>query len=322
MYPTKYLSALLLAALPLTATATEHSLADVNFTGPLITPNPNALPVGTLNVEPYLIHTKTSGLYDNDGNRFHTDSSTRQWQVAVPVSYGITERLTGQLTLSGVHAYANQKHTAGIRMGDTNLRFSYLLQAPNEDGTRPAFAVAVAQRLPTGSYHRLDTNPLNGSGSGAHRTTLSLLGQQIVWMPNGRPLRWRAQVTWSPVPARVNLVGTSVYGTHQDFRGSVRPGHTFGATVAAEYSVDSRWVLVMEAAWNRVGRSTLHGNALADGTPAFSSRSPFQSDFSLAPAVEYNISSTVGVIAGVQFNIAGRNTASYVSPQAAINMVF
>ncbi|TCV93303.1 outer membrane putative beta-barrel porin/alpha-amylase [Luteibacter rhizovicinus] len=320
MYPKKYLPALLLIALPMSATA-EHSLDGVNFTGPLITPNPNALPVGVFNVEPYLIHTKTTGLYDSHGDRHRTDSSTRQWQVALPISYGVSERLTAQVTLNAVHAYTEGRHSSGTRMGDTSLRFSYLLQAPNADGTRPAFAVAVAHRFPTGDYHRLDTNPLNGTGSGAQRSTLSFLGQQVVWMPNGRPLRWRANVSWSPVPPKVDVNGTSVYGTETDFRGTARPGHSLSASAAVEYSVDSRWVLVMEAAWSHAGVTSVTGRRMP-GLAAESFHSPTQSDWSLAPAVEYHISPTIGIIAGVQFNIAGRNTASYVSPQAAVNMVF
>jgi hypothetical protein len=38
--------------------------------------------------------------------------------------------------------------------------------------------------------------------------------------------------------------------------------------------------------------------------------------------VEYNWSDNVGVIAGVEFSAAGRNTSSYVAPQIALAMAF
>ena len=44
--------------------------------------------------------------------------------------------------------------------------------------------------------------------------------------------------------------------------------------------------------------------------------------WAMAPAVEYNFSPLVGVIAGVQFDFAGHNTNRYIEPQVAINLVF
>ena len=42
----------------------------------------------------------------------------------------------------------------------------------------------------------------------------------------------------------------------------------------------------------------------------------------LAPAIEYNFTSRVGLIAGVEFSVAGRNTPSYIAPQVALTMAF
>jgi hypothetical protein len=47
-----------------------------------------------------------------------------------------------------------------------------------------------------------------------------------------------------------------------------------------------------------------------------------QNSFALAPAVEYNWSANAGLIAGVEFTAAGRNTPSYVAPQLAIALSF
>jgi hypothetical protein len=44
--------------------------------------------------------------------------------------------------------------------------------------------------------------------------------------------------------------------------------------------------------------------------------------FGLAPAIEYNWSSTVGVIVGARTYAAGRNTNATITPIAAINLVF
>ena len=90
--------------------------------------------------------------------------------------------------------------------------------------------------------------------------------------------------------------------------------------MAAEYALDARWVLVGEAIWNRASAVNVAGTA-AGGSRVAYRLAPSQ-EFSLAPAVEYNFTPNTGLIAGVQFTVGGRNTADYVAPQVALNMVF
>jgi hypothetical protein len=44
--------------------------------------------------------------------------------------------------------------------------------------------------------------------------------------------------------------------------------------------------------------------------------------FGLAPAIEYNFSSRVGVIVGARWFAAGRNAEASITPVAAINIVY
>ncbi|SEV91225.1 hypothetical protein [Luteibacter sp. 329MFSha] len=293
---------------------------EANFTGPLVTPAVNSMPAGMVNIEPYLIHTNTRGSYTNAGDRKERDPTVRQWQLAVPMSYALTDTSFVQLTLNASRTSGDGLHTDGMRMGDTSVRFQQRLRAPDADGGGLVLAIAAAQRLPTGAYHHLDTNPLNGTGNGAMRTTLAFGAQQLHWLDDGHALRWRAQLAWSPSPGRINVRDGSVYGTSRGFRGYARLGQAWNASVAAEYVLDPRWVLVGEAIWNRSGAVDVVG-ATAEGPRTARRLAPSQ-EFSLAPAVEYHFSPTVGLIGGVQFTVAGRNTADYVAPQVALNMVF
>ena len=43
--------------------------------------------------------------------------------------------------------------------------------------------------------------------------------------------------------------------------------------------------------------------------------------WSLAPAIEYNFNSRVGIIAGAKLTVAGRNATAVVIPVAAMNIV-
>jgi hypothetical protein len=59
-----------------------------------------------------------------------------------------------------------------------------------------------------------------------------------------------------------------------------------------------------------------------------SERVPFEAESGsawrsgLAPAIEYNWTSRVGVIVGARWFVAGHNTSASVTPVAAISMVF
>lgn len=289
----------------------------VNFTGPLVTPAVNTLPAGVLNIEPYLIHAHTRGVYDNAGGRHASRPTLRQWQLALPMTYGVTDSLGVQLTPTASRTSGGGMHTDGLlRVGDTNLRLQQRLMAPDADGTGLVVAVAAAHNLTTGKYHQLDTNPLNATGSGAARTHWIVGAQRLYLLDGGRAMRWRGQVAWSPSPRAIRVRGASIYGTGEGFRGRAHASQAWNATLAAEYALDPCWVLVGEAVWSRQGSLRITSD---HGTVA--RLKPGQT-FSLAPAVEYHFSSTMGLIAGVQFTVAGRNRSDDVTPQVALNMLF
>lgn len=308
---------------PGVASASGRTLDGVNFTGPLITPNPAGMPKGNAYVEPYLIRTDSDRFYDGEGRR-HDSPDSSAWLMVLPIAYGLGERVTAQVNLSAARVEAEGARSRGFRAGDTTAMVQYALQKSNEDGTRPAISVSLTQRYATGSYDRIGGNPLNAQGDGVQRTSFGLGMQQVIWMPNERPLRWRAQLTASPSPARVALNDNSVYGTPDGFRGNYAPGSLLGVSAAAEYSFSSRWVGVFEVAASRQSDRRLSGYAPgADGNAErVELRLPATRVVSLAPAVEYHFSPNVGLIAGVEFSVAGRNTGHYISPQIALGMFF
>lgn len=314
---TCFIAPLAFAAFLVPAAADASEKRDnLNFTGPLVTPAVNTLPAGMLNIEPYLIYANTRGVFDNGGSRHALRPHRRQWQVALPMIYGLGDTTAVQLTLSAARTSAGRAHTDGMRMGDAQIRIQQRLTGPGDDGTGWITSVSVAQRLALGPYHHLGTNPLNGMGSGVARTTLAYGAQKLFWLEEGRALRLRGQLAWSPNAARVRLRDASVYGTGYGFRGDAHHGQAWQASFAGEYALDPRWVIVGEMIFDRVGTIRIHGET----QPGWKQR-PGHS-LSLAPAVEYHFNATLGLIAGVQFNVDGRNTARYVAPQAALNMVF
>lgn len=318
-----FLAALLPCLIPMQALATDER-PNVNFTGPLLTPNARNLPPGVVMVQPYLIYGSSHSAYDAHGERRKKPEGSHLWQTVVPVIVGITPRFQAQMNLGAARVSSAGNTSDGLRMGDTTLRLQYMLVAPNADGTHPAVGVTYSHRFATGAYDRLEQNPLNGVGNGAEVDTLTLLTQHFVWFGNNRPLRWRTRVAYSPAPSRVGLRGSSVYGTNKDFRGHAQLGRSLGLAGAAEYSIDEHWVLAMDLAYDREEVSWVRGvQRLPSGAiEAVSRRDPARSVYSVAPAVEYNFNGNYGVIAGVHYSLAGRNNSSFVQPQVSFMMIF
>lgn len=311
----------LIPALALAACAAnaETNRAPANFTGPLVTPNPSNLPQGLVNVEPYLVYVESSARYDEHGTRQRTGQRAEQWQLLLPVTIGLTPRLQAQATLGSTRNISGTASSDGFRGTDTSVNLQYLIQTPADDGRRPAIAVNFSHRFPTGRHDRLEDNPLNGTGTGAQHSTLSVLAQQYIWLHNGRPLRWRARIAYGRAASAVSIDGVSTYGTPGGFRGTARLGRQLSASAAMEYSVSARWVAVMEATYGHTAGGQLRGKV---GRYTIDHRMPASSLYTLAPALEYHLNDRFGFIGGVQFSVAGRNSAAFVSPQLAFNMVF
>ena len=167
---------------------------------------------------------------------------------------------------------------------------------------------------------------IDGLGAGAYTTSLAVHSQYYLWMPNGRILRTRLNIAYA-MSDSVDVADTSVYGTSQGFRGRADPGDTFSIYSAWEYSVTRNWVLALDVFYQHDASTRIRGTDLVtvNGAPE---RVPFEAEsgsawrFGLAPALEYNWTSRVGVIFGARWFAAGHNTSASVTPVAAINMVY
>jgi hypothetical protein len=184
----------------------------------------------------------------------------------------------------------------------------------------PHTSIAVEETLPTGKYDHLGNRPSDGMGAGAFTTTVALYTQTFFWMPNGRILR----VRFNFVPAfsrSVPVEDVSVYGTSPGFRGRANPGSSLFVDLAAEYSMTQRWVFALDATYRHQGNTLVKGYNLTDPSVPTSLQSGTGDAFGLAPAIEYNWKSNVGVLVGTRLFPAGRNTALSITPAIAVNYV-
>ena len=280
-----------------------QSLDDAWWTGPLVAYSAHSLPQGHLLIEPYL--------YDVSANRSDSLHSFTYFL------YGATDRLTvGVAPDIAFTSARGAPSSSGVHLGDTTLRAQYMLTAMDTARGMPDLALAVLQTIPTGKYDR-QSRASDGFGGGAYATTLALYSQMVWWMPNGRLLRTRFNLSEAFSP-RAPVADASVYGTAAGFLGHAQPGNQFSANAALEYSLTRNWVLALDLIYS-------HGNAtITQGFEAakFIRLNSGSSDaFGFAPALEYNWTSNLGVLAGVRIFPASHNTNVSVTPAIAVNYI-
>ncbi len=321
-----------LAALALSTAANadaevdRQSLDDAWWTGPIVAAGAATLPQGHALIEPYVYDVITRGRYDSDGNYRSTDTVHSLGSLTYML-YGVTDGFTaGVIPTFGFNDVSNGRDSSGPGVGDVTLQAQWRLSQFRAGKRVPTSSLVLQQTLPTGKYDRLGTRLSDGLGAGAYTTSLAVHSQYYLWMPNGRILRTRLNVAYA-LSDSVDVADTSVYGTSAGFRGSADPGNTFSIYSAWEYSVTRNWVLALDAFYQRDASTHIRGTNLetVNGDPQ---RVPFAVDsgsswrFGLAPAIEYNFTSRIGVIVGARWFAAGRNTSASVTPVAAINMVY
>jgi len=311
----------LLCVAPLGAQANNAAPAqrEMNFTGTLASSGP-PLPRDMLIVQPYLIQTQVTGRYDVEGRRKDVDGVPEDWRLAVPILYGITDKLTVSATLRAIYArsLAVDRRWAS---GDTTLSAQYRL-FQGQGAARPTLAAGVRQNMPTGRHDQLDRHGLaDATGSGAAFTLLGLYGQAYL-LPE-RNLRARLNVHYRVPGAGVDINGRSGYGTAGNYTGRAHLGTAWQAVAGAEYSINPQWVLAGDVVYERENGTHLHtGTQNANGTLRRDGRRSDSWRVSVAPAIEYHPSRSVGIIGGVLVSLDGRNSTELLSPQLSVMMVF
>jgi len=309
------------APTPPDATVPQQSRDDAWWTGPLLAPNASTFPAGHALVETYLFDVITNGSYDRSGRWQHLDGGHTPGSLTYLI-YGLTDRVSvGLLPRFAYNEPAGAPNSSGVGVGDVGAQVQYGLTSFHEGSLVPATALVLGETSPTGRYDRL-AQPADGFGAGAWTTSLSWYSQDYLWLPNGRILRVRLDLTYA-VSSSASVADVSVYGTSAGFRGRAHPGDSFTVDAAAEYSLTRRWVLATDFVYVNAASTGLTGSDPAAGAPtAVNLQSGWSDYFAIAPAVEFNWSSRAGVILGARIFIAGHNTPASITPAAAINLVF
>ncbi|MEO8879112.1 MAG: transporter, partial [Gemmatimonadaceae bacterium] len=281
------------------AASARQSTDNAWWTGPMLAASPNTLPRGHFLVEPYLYDVRTA-----HSNGFGS---------LTYINYGVANNFTvGVIPTFGFNMMSEGTNSSGIGVGDITLLTQYRLTQFHVGSLVPTTAIVVQEGLPTGKYDRLGSRPSDGFGGGAYTTTVSIYSQTYFWMPNGRLLRTRLDVSQA-FSNSVHVEDVSVYGTGEGFRGRASPGKSLFVDAAAEYSLTQRWVLGADLFYRHSGSTHVAGAQPAapggpDGPTSIVFDTGASDAFGVAPALEYNWSPRFGVLFGTRIIFSGHNT--------------
>src|SRR5690606_33928892 len=102
------------------------------------------------------------------------------------------------------------------------------------------------------------------------------------------------------------------YGGGFGTKGRVHPGGSFQADFGLEVALTQNWVLANDLVYTFQNATHFSGNpgTVSPGGAPASVRSPYSDNLSLAPAIEYNFNSNLGLLVGTQFSVYGRNSSN------------
>jgi hypothetical protein len=297
----------------------QTAFADPWFTGPLLAPAGKTIPRGHTNVEVYGINSFTNGRYDDSGTLVH--SPLFKTFVANPIiSHGFTDWLDVQLTVP--YAFNSTQGKQFNRLADISMALGIQLLEQNKSTKRMDVRVLIQETFPTGRYNHLDPQHLgtDSTGLGSYQTQIGLNFQYLLEVFQTHYLRTRLIIS-RLYASPVHVAGLNSYGGTTTTQGKVDPGTENGIDLAFEYTLTQNWVAVMEGTLAK-GKATRFNGELNIGNLGGPSASIGSGDYraaTLAPALEYNFSSNLGLIGGLWFPVAGKNTSHNMTYMLALN---
>ncbi|MBA2711887.1 MAG: transporter [Tatlockia sp.] len=290
----------------------QTALASPWFTGPLLAPTGKTIPKGHFNFEPYGFYTE-----------YGSPQNFKNVEVNPIISVGINSFMDFQASLPYDYSWVREQHGRGV--GDFSLGLGIQALTHKEGSFLPDLRIILQETIPTGRFENL--NPLkNGTdqtGFGAYQHIVSFNFQKLFTVGTKHYLRTRFSVAGA-FASSVHVEGLNTFGGDETTSGTVHPGNNFSADLAAEFTLTQNWVAVMEALYlhsNFTGFGANMGGVTPSGAAGAVGGKGGDSA-SLAPAIEYNFTANLGVIAGVWFSVTGPKAAKFISSAVAINYYF
>jgi len=302
----------------------DYDLAEKMFipwyTGPLITGSASNVAPGHVNVAVPVFFVINHAAYNGNRKSVNTPN-TFTINPQLYIQPGITSWLDVALGVQGDFAWNSS--TSSQEFGDMSVAFG--LQLLKGSPHAPSVRLILTEIFPTGRYKNLGGSKANiaASGGGIYNTTIGLNINKLFWWAATHPINVRLGTNYSFPNNRADVSGFHAYGGGNNTSGKVTVGHVWNLDVGIEVSLTQKWVLANDFVYSYQTKSAFDGIAGTSPTGAIAiNGSPSSDQFSIAPAVEYNVSSNGGLIVGVWFTITGRNSTNFATPIVSYSQYF
>jgi hypothetical protein len=290
---------------------TNAAIASPWFTGPLLAPAGRTIPKGHFNFEPYGFYTE-----------YASPPGFKNVEVTPILTVGINSFMDFQAGLPWDYSWDHGQHGRGI--GDFGLGFGFQAFKQKQGSLIPDLRIVLQETIPTGRFENLSPQKIftDQTGFGAYQSIVGLNFQKLFTFGHEHYLRSRLSLA-AVFPHGVPVEGINTFGGNEFTAGRVYPGNNYSVDCAVEFTLNQHWVPVMEALYVHSDSTFFNGNPgfAPDGTVGVIGGKGGDSA-SLAPAIEYNFTANLGVIAGVWFSVTGPHAAKFISSTVAINYYF
>lgn len=298
------------------------------FTGPILATSGNVVTAGHFNVEPYVFAFARTSFYDHSWNPQPIDTL---WNVQFKTPFWVGLTSWSDVKVNPVWGWNYRKGRSQWVLGDWSAKVSFQLyrSSLSSKSWTPSIKVSFRETFPTGKYQKLNPDKLgtDGGGSGAWVNTFSLNLSKVYQIYETHFLNFRLNLQYS-LPTSVHVKGFNAYGGGIGTNGVVDPEKTFLAIFAFEYALSRNWVIACDFQGVYSSKTTFSGYAgivpgtssdvTPSGVPALN-ESKASIQYSMAPAIEYNWSQNLGLIAGVWLTVAGKNASRFTTGVIALN---
>jgi hypothetical protein len=273
------------------------------FTGTLLSPIGEALTKGHFSFQPYFFANTATGFYHSHWNPKSTPNVHNE-TLQLWILVGLTDFMDIIIIPEVLHTHTQGQ--SSTRFGDLPIELDFQLIKEDQFQYVPGIKLGLIETFPTGKYQKLNPKKLETDvgGLGSFATTAQIVFYKICPIVRHHYLSITASFAYTYF-APVHVKGFNVFGGASNTRGKVFPGNASNAILSFQYSLTQNWVLALDNSYLHVDKDRFRGRETAGRHSS--------ELISFAPAIEYNFSANLGLIAGVWFSAAGRNTPQFTN---------
>lgn len=284
------------------------------FAGTYLSGTPVNTPPGHWTLQPYLSVINQNGSYNSHWNVDHSLQNF-ETKLLLDVETGITSWLDITLYTSG--SYTSFHNRKSYVYGDVQVQLGFQLLENVTPSLVPDIRLILQENFPSGKYQHLNPkkNQADASGSGSYETSIIAVIRDAFYFTPKHALSVNLTLGYD-FPSTVHVKGDNIYGGDFETNGKVKPGQQFVGNLGLEYSLTLHLILGLDIHYEHQNKSR------AKHSPHSPTGLPSSEQFSLAPCIEYNFSTNLGVQVISWFTLAGRNTSSFISSVATVSCYF